>query len=159
MGSLLQCPRQPLAVLPNRRTWQQPGSCSAQQPEPKAATPCYRGALLAGNQGWPEPKPSPGSEVTAPRETASENPICLFSYSLCSGDCFEISCAATWVFDSHFGSLVNTAFSVLLCAQLLAQPSWKTKVAPLLWEVQARVPWDQSSPGSSSGAIILSFTY
>lgn len=79
-------------------------------------------------------------------ERASENSICLSSYSLCFGYCFEISSPATWVFDSFFGSLVNTAFSFLLHAQLLAQPSWKTKVASFVGDGAGKTALGSEQP-------------
>lgn len=81
-------------------------------------------------------------------ERASENSICLSSYSLCFGYCFEISSPATWVFDSFFGSLVNTAFSSLLHAQLLAQPSWKTKVASFVGDGAGKTALGSEQPRS-----------
>lgn len=77
---LLQCPGSTFGTEERGHSLAHALLTSRSPRQPKAAASRNGGlssALPASNHGWPGPKPSPGSEVTALRERASENPICL----------------------------------------------------------------------------------
>lgn len=98
--------------------------------------------LPASIQGWPEPRPSPGSEVTAqraPQKIPFALPLAVFALVI-----------ALRFLLQRFGSLIHK-----LCAQLPLQPSWKNKYPLSFRRMKSRVLWGQSSPGSSPGVAIL----
>lgn len=109
--------RQPLAIFLEQKTWQQTARALSTrlQASPRQLLPAteshFRSALCTvpacGIQGWPEPKPSPGSEVTAQRVSFRKSNLSFLLQSLLCLLLWDFFCSdvglwfTVWVFGEY----------------------------------------------------------